>query len=81
VIAFSTTRLVPRDTAQPTGGLETDDDRIDALFEATADATQAAVYDALFSAGTMTGADGVTVYGLPAARVRAMLASAKKMWP
>ncbi|HTV72563.1 MAG TPA: P1 family peptidase [Candidatus Acidoferrales bacterium] len=73
VIAFSTTRLIPRDTGRPTGLLETDDDRIDALFEATADATQAAVYDALFSARTMTGANGVTIYGLPVARTRALL--------
>jgi D-aminopeptidase len=73
VIAFSTTRLVPRDSGAPVGALESDDDRLDALFEATADAAQAAVYDALFSAGTMTGANGVTVYGLPVQRVRAML--------
>jgi D-aminopeptidase len=78
VIAFSTTRLVPRDTGVPTGKLETDDDRLDALFEATADATQAAVYDALFSAGTMTGANGVTVYGLPVQRVREMLRAARR---
>ncbi len=76
LLAFSTTRQVPRDTGVPVGRLETDDERIDALFEATAEATQAAVYDALFSARSMTGADGVTVYGLPVARVRAMLRKA-----
>jgi D-aminopeptidase len=72
-LAFSTTRTITqRDLA---GGkpLETDTDRIDALFEATADATEAAVYDALFSAKTMTGANGITLYGLPWDRVRPLL--------
>ena len=43
---------------------------------ATAETTQAAIYDALFEAKTMTGRDGVTVYGLPAERVLDMLRDA-----
>jgi len=73
IIAFSTTRLTPRETGRPTATVETDDARLDVLFEATAEATQAAVYNALFSARTMTGANGATIYGLPVERVRRML--------
>lgn len=45
-LAFSTTHRYPRagGIAGPT--LETDEDRIDALYEATADATEAAIDDA-----------------------------------
>lgn len=74
-LAFSTTRTISqRDVA---GGkpIETDTDRIDALYAATADAAEAAVYDALFSAKTMTGANGITLYGLPWDRVRPLLQS------
>jgi L-aminopeptidase/D-esterase-like protein len=53
--------------------LETDEDRIDALYEATADATEAAIDDALFSAHTLTGLNGTTVYNLPYERVKALL--------
>ena len=43
-----------------------DDDALDALYTATAEATQAAIYDALFEAKTMTGTE--RRYGLRAAR-------------
>jgi len=55
--------------------LETDEDRINALYEATADATEAAVDDALFSAHTVTGRNGTTFYNLPYARVKPLLRS------
>ncbi len=55
--------------------LESDDIR-DALFRATAEATEAAIYDALFSATTMTGRNGATVYALPRDRTLAMLRAA-----
>jgi D-aminopeptidase len=75
-LAFSTTRTISQ--ADVAGGkpIETNSERIDALFEATADATEAAVYDALFSAKTMTGANGITLYGLPWERVEPMLSRA-----
>jgi D-aminopeptidase len=76
-LAFSTTRTISQDEVAAGKPLETDTARIDALFEATADATEAAVYDALFSAKTMTGANGVTLYGLPWERVRPMLQRAR----
>ena len=73
IIAFSTTHLYPRDGSIAGPPLETDGDRIDALFAATADATESAIDDALFSARTMTGANGITVYNLPFARVKPLL--------
>lgn len=72
-IAFSTTHIYPRDGGITGPPLETDEDRIDALFGATVDATEAAIDDAIFSARTMTGASGVTLYGLPYARVKPLL--------
>lgn len=49
---------------------------LNALYRATAEATEYAIYDALFSAKTMTGKGGITVYGLPADRVMTMLRAA-----
>ena len=46
---------------------------MDALFAATAEASEAAVVDALLSARTMSGARGITLYGLPATIVRELL--------
>jgi D-aminopeptidase len=76
-LAFSTTRTITQDDVAGGKPLETDSGRIDALFAATADATEAAVYDALFSAKTMTGANGITLYGLPWARVQPLLQRAR----
>ncbi len=73
IVAFSTTHLYPRDAPIAGPPIETDDDRIDALFAATADATESAIDDALFSARTMTGANNVTVYNLPFERVKPLL--------
>jgi D-aminopeptidase len=48
-------------------------DRMDALFEATVQATEEAVVNALVVARTMTGADGHTVEALPHDRLREVL--------
>ncbi|MBV9646408.1 MAG: P1 family peptidase [Candidatus Eremiobacteraeota bacterium] len=73
-IAFSTTRLYPRDTRKATSTfVMSDEDTMDGLFAATAEATEAAVDDALFSAKTMTGINGNTLYAIPIERVRALL--------
>ena len=53
-IAFSTTHVYPRAGGISGPPLETDDERVDALFEVTADAAEEAVYDVLFSARTNT---------------------------
>ncbi len=72
-IAFSTTHVYPRAGGISGPPLETDDERVDALFEATADAAEEAVYDALFSARTMSGAHGLTFYALPWPRAKALI--------
>lgn len=77
-LAFSTTNLTPRDPIKRSLTIEEDEDRIDALYAATIDATESAVYDALWNARTMVGRDGVTNFGLPHARVRALLAEYRR---
>jgi len=76
-IAFSTTRIYRRnadfDIAAPAIATPEDDSSLNALYAATAEATQAAIYDALFEAKTMTGRNGITYYGLPVDRVLQML--------
>ena len=54
-------------------------ERIDALFEATVQATEEAVVNALVAAKTMTGADGHTVEALPHGRLRKVLQKYNRM--
>ncbi len=51
-----------------------DDARISELFRATVEATEEAVVNALLTAGTMTGADGITAHGLEGERVVEIMA-------
>ena len=48
-------------------------ERISPLFEATIQATEEAIVNAMVTAETMTGADGLRVYALPHDRLRAAL--------
>ncbi len=48
-------------------------DQMDPLFRATIDATEEAVVNAMLAAQTMTGVDGMRVFGLPGDRVVAAL--------
>jgi D-aminopeptidase len=54
-------------------------DRIDSLFQATIDATEEAVVNAMLAAQTMTGVDGIRVFGLPGDRVVAALRKYNRM--
>ncbi|HKO97434.1 MAG TPA: P1 family peptidase [Pyrinomonadaceae bacterium] len=54
-------------------------DRIDPLFGATIDATEEAVVNAMLASETMTGADGIRVFGLPGDRVVAALKKYNRM--
>jgi L-aminopeptidase/D-esterase-like protein len=54
-------------------------DRIDPLFQATIDATEEAVVNAMLAAETMTGADGIRVFGLPGERVVEILRKYNRM--
>jgi len=74
ILGFSTTNLTPRDPGKQTVTIDIDEGHVNALYTATSDAVESAVYDALWSARTMVGADGWVLYGLPHARVRALLA-------
>jgi D-aminopeptidase len=80
IIAFSTTRVFERvadyEIAPPKEPILEDDDALNSLYAATAEATQAAIYDALFEAKTLTGRNGATIYALPVDRVLQMLRDA-----
>jgi D-aminopeptidase len=80
IIAFSTSRVFERTgdftVAAPQRPILEDDGVLDDLYTATAEATQAAIYDALFESKTETGRDGATVYALPVERVLEMLRAA-----
>jgi D-aminopeptidase len=54
-------------------------DRIDPLFQATIDATEEAVVNAMLAARTMTGVDGIRVFGLPGDRVVGALKKYNRM--
>jgi len=82
LIAFSTTHRFPRDPKAPLPvALVNGDDVMDALFAATAEATEAAVIDALASARTLSGARGLTFFALPVERARALVERAKVSLP
>ncbi len=80
-IAFSTSEVFKRTgnfrIAPPVTPIVESDTVLNALYRATAEATQAAIYDALFEAKTMSGNRGITVFGLPDARVLRMLREAR----
>jgi L-aminopeptidase/D-esterase-like protein len=79
-LAFSTANRESAKAAGYAGGVPPiatikmlENDRIDPFFRATIDATEEAVVNAMLAAETMTGADGIRVYGLPGDRVMAAL--------
>jgi L-aminopeptidase/D-esterase-like protein len=71
-LAFSTANRIPDPTA--IASVKTfPNTEITWLFEATVDATEEAIVNALVAGRTMTGINGETVEGLPLARVRDLL--------
>ncbi len=80
IVAFSTTHVFERvanfTVTAPARPILEDDDAIDGIYTATVEATQAAIYDALFESKTTSGNRGVTIYGLPVDRVLEMLRTA-----
>ena len=79
-IAFSTALVYHHTTdfnvTAPAKATLEDDSTLNALYRATAEATQAAIYDALFESKTMSGRGGASVPGLPVERVTQMLRAA-----
>ena len=64
-LAFSTQATLPA-TPGPVATVSTlDNERMNPLFEATVQATQEAILNAMLAADTMTGADGIRVFALP----------------
>ncbi|HEX9487543.1 MAG TPA: P1 family peptidase [Gemmatimonadales bacterium] len=57
------------------------DERITALFEATVQATEEAVVNAMLAAETMTGVDDLKVYALPHDRLRDVLRKYNRLAP
>ncbi|HYC73000.1 MAG TPA: P1 family peptidase [Opitutaceae bacterium] len=78
-LAFSTANAVPQRPGAPgTVALLAPDD-LDPLFEATVQATEEAIINALVAAETMTGRDGHRVVGLPHERLREILTSYNRL--
>lgn len=78
-LAFSTANA---NAAKPEGTpslVMLPNDRIDPLFQATIEATEEAVVNAMLAAQTMTGADGIRAFGLPGDRVVAALRKYNRM--
>jgi D-aminopeptidase len=77
-LAFSTAR-----TSNPEAGVTTvrmlQDERIDPVYEATVQATEEAIINALLAATTMTGADNLRVPALPHDRLRAVLRKYRRL--
>ncbi len=72
-LAFSTQPTLPSAGASVASVSMLDNERINPLFEATVQATQEAILNAMLAADTMTGADGVRVFALPQDRLLELL--------
>lgn len=72
-LAFSTAKTGPRDTVGVILAPMLEDDTIDPVYEATVQATEEAIINALLAAKTMTGADYLRVPALPHDRLKAAL--------
>ena len=80
-IAFSTANArASRDSGLAQVSMVSNE-QITPLFEATVQATEEAVVNAMVAARTMTGADDLTVYGLPHDRLRAVLRKYNRLGP
>ena len=72
-VAFSTVAVGANDSSAVRTVPMLRDDRIDPLYEATVQATEEAIINAMLAARTMTGADYLRVPALPHARLKAVL--------
>ncbi|MBA3443789.1 MAG: P1 family peptidase [Gemmatimonadales bacterium] len=80
-IAFSTANVgLSADTASVNLQM-IPNERLDPLFEATVQATEEAVTNAMIAAVTMTGADSIRAYGLPHDRLSAILRKYNRLAP
>jgi L-aminopeptidase/D-esterase-like protein len=72
-VAFSTVKVASGDSSAVRTVPMLRDDRIDPLYEATVQATEEAIINAMLAAKTMTGADYLRVPALPHERLKAVL--------
>ena len=72
-LAFSTAKAGSRDSAGVVLTPMLEDDTIDPVYEATVQATEEAIINAMLAAKTMTGADYLRVPALPHERLKAAL--------
>lgn len=72
-IAFSTANEQAWSRSRTTSVDMLPNDQMSGLFEATADAVEESIVNAMIAGRTMTGRDGNTVYGLPHDRLREVL--------
>ena len=72
-LAFSTAQTKAADTLGVASVPMLQDERIDPVYEATVQATEEAIINAMLAAKTMTGADYLRVPALPHDRLRAVL--------
>ena len=72
-IAFSTANEEAWNRRQPTTAEMLPNDRLSPFFQATAEATEEAIVNAMVAGETMEGINGNRVYGLPHDRVREVL--------
>jgi L-aminopeptidase/D-esterase-like protein len=73
ILAFSTRNRIRATESGVTNWAVVPDAHFDPLFDATVQATEEAVINAMVAARTMTGADGLTVAALPHDRLRELL--------
>ena len=71
-LAFSTARTKPADSLVTSVPMLRDE-RIDPVYEATVQATEEAIINALLAARTMTGADYLRVPAIPQNQLKAVL--------
>lgn len=80
-IAFSTANQGAAEAPETSDVSMVSSRRITALFEATVQATEEAIINALVAAETMTGADGETVEAIPHQRLREVLGKYGRLAP
>ncbi len=81
-LAFSTANRDAADPEKPTRSVETiPNDRLDPIFEATVQATEEAIVNALVANKSMTGRDDHHVDALPHGRVRELLKKYDRLIP
>jgi D-aminopeptidase len=78
-LAFSTTGTGTADSAGVASVSMLQDERIDPVYEATVQATEEAIINALLAARTMTGADDLRVPALPHDQLRAVLQTHRRL--